>query len=149
MVKQPLCEMPEPYKTDHRLVAVRAKKVLAVYAMGVWSIGLLQPSQHDMPRDFAWYGTVGEVEAKSKKNPLNLENKFLQESSVFQHKKGSQTISSVNSCSMGSSQSPSLDTVPLIPVFNDYRLCVQRCSNGSHPAGRSWSSLPNSHRYLI
>jgi hypothetical protein len=51
---------------DHRLVTVRAKtrwRVLAVRKMVV--IGILQLSQRDMPKDFARYAIVGEVEAES------------------------------------------------------------------------------------
>jgi hypothetical protein len=32
---------------------------------GSATIGILQPLQHDMSRNFAWYVTVGEVEAES------------------------------------------------------------------------------------
>jgi hypothetical protein len=40
-------------------------------------IGILPLSQRDVPRDFAQYATVGEVEAESLQNPPNLENQFL------------------------------------------------------------------------
>jgi hypothetical protein len=51
---------------DHR-VAVHAKNKMASVCslrIGCATIGILQPSQRDMPRDFAQYATVGEIEAE-------------------------------------------------------------------------------------
>jgi hypothetical protein len=54
---------------DHRLVAVRTKKKnlarIGSSHNGCATIGILQPSQRDMPKDFVLYATVGEVEAYS------------------------------------------------------------------------------------
>jgi hypothetical protein len=47
--------------------------VLAVRAM----VGMSQPSQRNVPRDFVQQATVGEVEVESKQNLPNLENQFL------------------------------------------------------------------------
>jgi hypothetical protein len=67
MVAQPLCELPEPRKMDQRLVAVCAKKKMECVDTsrnGCATIGMSQPAQCDIPRDFAWYATVREVEAE-------------------------------------------------------------------------------------
>jgi hypothetical protein len=69
--------------------------------------------------------TVGESEAESEQNLLDLENQFSHrwmcysmdcrfKMAYFSQKKGSATINlGLNYCSMGSSQSPSCDAVPL------------------------------------
>jgi hypothetical protein len=83
-----------------------------------------------MPRDFARYAKVGEVDAESSQNPPDLENLFLHRWMrycsvqtvalkwlIFKQKKGCTTISlGLNYCSMGSSQPPSRETVPLRKV---------------------------------
>jgi hypothetical protein len=54
MVAQPLHELPEPQKMDHRLLAVVAKNKMASVGSshnGCVTIGIPQPSQRDMPRD--------------------------------------------------------------------------------------------------
>jgi hypothetical protein len=64
MDAQPFPKLPEPGKMDHRLVEVCAKtKMVSVGSSrnGCVTIGISQPSQRDMPRDFAQYATVGEV----------------------------------------------------------------------------------------
>jgi hypothetical protein len=64
----------------HKLLAFRAKNKIASVGSArndCVTIGILQPSQHNMPRDFARYATVGEVEAELKQYPLYLENQFL------------------------------------------------------------------------
>jgi hypothetical protein len=65
---QPLHELPEPGKMDHRLLAVLAKsKMPNVGSLrnGCTTTGISRPSQRDMPTDVARYATVGEVDAES------------------------------------------------------------------------------------
>jgi hypothetical protein len=67
-IVQPLRELPEPQKMDHRLVAVRAKNKMANVGSSchcLCDLGISQPPQGDMPRDFARYAKVGEVDAES------------------------------------------------------------------------------------
>jgi hypothetical protein len=67
-VAQPLHELPEPRKTDHKLVAVRAKHNMANVGSSrhcLCDLGISQPPQCAMPRDFALYAKVGEVDAES------------------------------------------------------------------------------------
>jgi hypothetical protein len=61
MVTEPLCELPEPQKMYHRLVAVREKNKMASVGSSRKSL----PSQRDVPRDFERYARVGEVGAES------------------------------------------------------------------------------------
>jgi hypothetical protein len=88
-------------------------------------LGISQPPQRDMQRDFAQYAKVGEVDADAEmQNPADLENLFLHqwmhyctdcsfEMAEFKQKKGCATISlGLIYCSMGSSQPPSRDTCP-------------------------------------
>jgi hypothetical protein len=68
MVAQPLRELPEPQKMDHRLLPVCTKNKMAGVSSsrnGCATPKILQPSQRDMPRDFVRYATVEEVEAES------------------------------------------------------------------------------------
>jgi hypothetical protein len=61
-------ELPEPQKMDHRLVAVCAKNKMANVGSSrhcLCDLGISQPPQRDMPRDFARYAKVGEVDAES------------------------------------------------------------------------------------
>jgi hypothetical protein len=67
-VAQPLCELPEPQKMDHRLAAVCAKNKMAnVRSLPhcLCDLGISQPPQRNMPRDFARYAKVGEVGTES------------------------------------------------------------------------------------
>jgi hypothetical protein len=80
VICQPLRELPEPQKIDHRLVAVRTKnKMVNVGSLHycLCDLGISQPPQHDMPRDFARYAKVGEVDTEASQNPPDLENLFL------------------------------------------------------------------------
>jgi hypothetical protein len=63
MVAQPLLKMPEPWKMDLRLLAVRAKKKNKMASLAVRSmvftfatigipVPVAQSSQRDKPRDF-------------------------------------------------------------------------------------------------
>jgi hypothetical protein len=66
MVAQPLCELPGLRKMDHRFLADRAKNKMARAGSSLndcETIGIPQPSQREVPRDFARY-SVMEVEAK-------------------------------------------------------------------------------------
>jgi hypothetical protein len=68
MDTQPMCELPELWKMDHRLLAVRAKNKMASVGSlqnGCATIGILQPSHRHMPSDFAQYAPVMEIEAES------------------------------------------------------------------------------------
>jgi hypothetical protein len=61
-VAQPLRELPEPQKMDHRLVAVRAKNKMVNVGSSrhcFCDLDILQLPQRDMPRDFARYAKVG------------------------------------------------------------------------------------------
>jgi hypothetical protein len=65
---------------DHRLVAVREKNNMANVGSSrhcLCDLGISQPPQRKMPRDFARYAKVGEVDAESQQNPPDLENLFL------------------------------------------------------------------------
>jgi hypothetical protein len=67
-VAQPLRELPEPQKMDHRLVAVRAKNKMANVGSlrhCLCNLDISQPPQHNMPGDLAQYAKVRDVEAKS------------------------------------------------------------------------------------
>jgi hypothetical protein len=79
-VAQPLRKLSELRKMDHRLVAVRRKNKMAnVFNLRhcLYDLGISQTPQCDMPRDFARYAKVGEVDAKSWQNLPDLENLFL------------------------------------------------------------------------
>jgi hypothetical protein len=65
--QQPLRELPEPQKMDHKLMEVHAINKMAnagssCHCLG--DLGISQPPQRDMPRDFARYVKVGEVDAE-------------------------------------------------------------------------------------
>jgi hypothetical protein len=67
-VAQPLHELSEPRKMDHRLVVVRAKNKMANVGSSrhcLCDLGISQPPQRDMPRDFVQCVKVGEVDAES------------------------------------------------------------------------------------
>jgi hypothetical protein len=52
---------------DHRLVAVHAKNNMANVGSSrhcLCDLGISQPPQREMPRDFARYAKVGEVDAE-------------------------------------------------------------------------------------
>jgi hypothetical protein len=60
-VAQPLHELPELRKMDHGLVAVRAKNKMANVGSSrhcLRDLGILQPPQRDMPRNFARYANT-------------------------------------------------------------------------------------------
>jgi hypothetical protein len=60
-----LRDLPEQQKMEHRLLVVRAKKQDACGGSshnGCATIGISRPSQRDMPRDFARYATVEEIQ---------------------------------------------------------------------------------------
>jgi hypothetical protein len=68
MAAQALHELPELRKMDNRLLSVHEKNKMANVGSshnGCAKLGTQQPSQRDMPRDFAQYATIGEVEAES------------------------------------------------------------------------------------
>jgi hypothetical protein len=61
-------ELLEPQKMDHRHMAVRAKNKMANVGSSrhcLCDLGILQPPQRDMPRDFARYAKVREVDTES------------------------------------------------------------------------------------
>jgi hypothetical protein len=61
---------------DQRLVSVRAKIKMANVGSSrhcLCDLGISQPPQRDMPRDFARYAKVGEVGAKSLQNLPDLD----------------------------------------------------------------------------
>jgi hypothetical protein len=73
-VAQPLRELPEPRKM------VREKNKMANVGSShhcLCDLGISQPPKRDMPRGFARYAKVGEVDADSLQNPPDLENLFL------------------------------------------------------------------------
>jgi hypothetical protein len=55
----------------------KPKKNPPVMAYRAKSLGISHFDSRDMPREFARYATVGNVEAELLKNLLNLENQFL------------------------------------------------------------------------
>jgi hypothetical protein len=66
LVAQPLGELPELRKLNHRLVAVHAYNKLGCFGSwrnGCVTIAMLHPSQRDMPMD-KLNATVGEVKTK-------------------------------------------------------------------------------------
>jgi hypothetical protein len=95
------------------------------------SLGKSHCDGRDMPTvapTIARIATVGKVEAKSWQNPLNWTTSFYINGcgalrtvtlrrALFNPKKGSETISlGMNYCSMGLSQPPFRDTVPLTSI---------------------------------
>jgi hypothetical protein len=67
-VAQPFRELPELQKIDGQLVAVRTKnKIVNVGSSRhcFCDLGISQLPQWDMPRDFARYAKVREVDAES------------------------------------------------------------------------------------
>jgi hypothetical protein len=64
---EPLRELPEPQKMDHRLLVVSAKnKTTSVGSShnGCTTTGISRPAQLDMPMNVARYTTVREVDAE-------------------------------------------------------------------------------------
>jgi hypothetical protein len=133
--RRTLCELPELWNMGHKLVAIRANNKMASVGSSRNScatIGISQPSQRYMPRDFAWYATVWEVEAESYSKIrqiwrtsfyidgcVNLRTVALRQP-IFKQEKWWETIRlGLNYCSIGSSQppSPSRDTRPLTCHF--------------------------------
>jgi hypothetical protein len=72
-IAQPLRELSEPLKMDHRLVEVCAKNKTANVGSSrhcLYDLGISQRPQRDMPRDFARYAKVGEVDAEPSLEPV-------------------------------------------------------------------------------
>jgi hypothetical protein len=137
-VAQPLCELPELRKMDHRLVAVRATNKTANVGSSrhcLCNLAISQPPQSNMPRDLRdmpksapslskicrIWRTCFYIEGCDTVQTVALKWP------IFKQKKGCATISlGLNYCSMGSVQPPSCDTVPLSLFKNQDK--ARRCT---------------------
>jgi hypothetical protein len=112
---RPLRKLPLPWKMDHWLVAVHTKNKMGNVGSSLHclcDLGISQPPQLDMQRDFGiWQsqGTCFYIDGCASVRTVALKLP------IFKQKKRRATISlGLNYCSIGSSQPPFRDTVPLI-----------------------------------